>query len=138
MWRTQLTIVEMVGVILGGKVVSSKDAPLPTLPARDEPLGVNTSRHSGSQSSHPPPSRHIRDRLEFLSKLRSERTISNSRERRSAHERLNWQDLRDKSPLRNFHSDGKSRNQGSTPRQEQRRAPEGVDGSSSGQRISAT
>ncbi|KAF3489366.1 hypothetical protein F2Q69_00053950 [Brassica cretica] len=76
-----------------GKVVSSRHYQT-LVPQRGDHLGANTSKPFGSQSSHTPPPRPVRERLEFPSEQSSERTLSNSNERRSALERISEPDLR--------------------------------------------
>ncbi|CAN6858626.1 unnamed protein product, partial [Brassica oleracea] len=51
---------------------------------------------SGKISSHTPPPRPLRERLEYPTEPSSERTLSTSRERRSALARISEPDLRDK------------------------------------------
>ena len=67
----------------------------PTLPPVRGSSGVNTSKNLGSQSSHTPPPRPIRERLDYPNEVSSERTLSTSRERRSALARIAEPDLRD-------------------------------------------
>lgn len=66
--------------LASGKVLSTRETP----PSSRVSLGDNTSTRIGSQISHTPPSRTLRDRLEFPNEQSSERTLSNSNERRSA------------------------------------------------------
>ncbi|KAH0882230.1 hypothetical protein HID58_058326 [Brassica napus] len=72
-----------------GKIVSSREPH----PIRDLSVGY-TSKANDSQSSHTPPSRPIRERMDLPNEPSSERTLSTSRERRSALERIAEPDLR--------------------------------------------
>ncbi|CAF2027288.1 unnamed protein product, partial [Brassica napus] len=110
-----------------GKVVSSRHYQTP-VPQRGDHLGVNTSKPFGSQSSHTAPPRPVRERLEFPSEQSSERTLSNSNERRSALERISEPDLR------NSISRDKPRSSGV---QDRLMVLEGIEGSSSAPRIPA-
>ncbi|CAN7077584.1 unnamed protein product, partial [Brassica oleracea var. botrytis] len=83
---------------------------------------------SGKVSSHTPPPRPVRERLEFTSEQSSERTLSNSNERRSALERISEPDLR------NSISRDKPRSSGV---QDRLMVLEGIEGSSSAPRIPA-
>lgn len=67
-------------------------------PPSREHLGGNTSKAIGSQSSHTPPPRPVRERMEFPNEISSERTLSTSRERLSALARIAEPDLRHTSP----------------------------------------
>lgn len=78
-----------------GKIVSSREKPSSRCLVIG-PSGDNTSRLIGSQSSHTPPPRPLRERLEYPTEPSSERTLSTSRERRSALARISEPDLRDK------------------------------------------
>nr|VDD60212.1 unnamed protein product [Brassica oleracea] len=72
-----------------GKIVSSREPHT----IRDLSVGY-TSKANDSQSSHTPPSRPIRERMDLPNEPSSERTLSTSRERRSALERIAEPDLR--------------------------------------------
>ncbi|KAF3591595.1 hypothetical protein DY000_02023199 [Brassica cretica] len=110
-----------------GKVVSSRHYQT-HVSQRGDHLGANTSKPFGSQSSHTPPPRPVRERLEFPSEQSSERTLSNSNERRSALERISEPDLR------NSISRDKPRSSGV---QDRLMVLEGIEGSSSAPRIPA-
>lgn len=70
-----------------GKIISSSETPR-YLPTRRVSFGDNTSKNGNAPHSHTPPSRSLHDRLEFPLEQSSERTISDSRGRRSAFHRL--------------------------------------------------
>ncbi|KAJ4891846.1 Uncharacterized protein Rs2_31594 [Raphanus sativus] len=95
--------------LASGKTVSaSKESPISAL-QRDH-LGANTFKATESHQSRTPPSRPLRDRIEFPSEQSSERTVSNSRERRPALDRIVETDLRNTPPLGGSHSNGFRRN----------------------------
>ncbi|KAL0710798.1 hypothetical protein Bca4012_017776 [Brassica carinata] len=82
-----------------GKIVSgSKSLQSNHIAAR--PLGDDTSKDNTSYNSRTPPSRSVRDRLEHPSEPSSERTLTTSREKRSALKRLE-SDLRNTPQLSN-------------------------------------
>lgn len=81
-----------------GKLVSNNKS-LASNGLMVDPLGANTSIDAGSHNSRTPPSRQLRERLEFPQELSSERTLTTSRERRSTLERITEPDLRDTLPL---------------------------------------
>ncbi|KAG2314861.1 hypothetical protein Bca52824_017983 [Brassica carinata] len=110
-----------------GKIVGSRQENQ-SPPCRRDTLGGNTYKPLGSQSFHTPPTRMVRDCLEFPSDQSSERTLSNSNERRSALKILAQPDLRDSLP----------RNSLTSKAQDQRVALEGRAGSSPVTRISTT
>ncbi|KAF3575383.1 hypothetical protein F2Q69_00062331 [Brassica cretica] len=71
----------------GGKLVSNSKS-LASNGLMVDALGANTSIDAGSHNSCTPPSRQLRERLEFPHELSSERTLTTSRERRSTLERI--------------------------------------------------
>lgn len=81
-----------------GQIVLSKNSNLRHRHGRDEALGANTSQDNASYNSRTPPSRSARDRLIFPTEISSERTLTTSREKRSALERIE-SDLRNTTPL---------------------------------------
>ncbi|KAF3570829.1 hypothetical protein F2Q69_00062332 [Brassica cretica] len=66
--------------LCSGKLVSNSKS-LASNGLMVDPLGANTSIDAGSHNSRTPPSRQLRERLEFPQELSSERTLTTSRER---------------------------------------------------------
>ncbi|CAG7880359.1 unnamed protein product, partial [Brassica rapa] len=112
--------------------------------------GIVTSRtrevaSRNSLSSHTPPPRPIRERLDYPNEVSSERTLSTSRERRSALARIAEPDLRDNLPRSSPHNLETDSTQGRTDHedglsQQNNVLPSGLSkrGSTSAPRVSAT